>query len=176
MDRNTHAKLLIRGNTELCGCQCPSPVLLCAWLAHALPSVCRRCSVTDFPGMLLLIKCFSLWRIFLCKREDVTEFQPQILSALKSQSWVGLQVMSYKFMGFALHSFSPSLSLHFSLKWLSWCVQHRINLLWSSHFENSSLPALLMTWLPENPSIIKYFKAFLECFCQYDLSCMLSVL
>lgn len=126
--------------------------------------------------VVLLIKGLSLWTVFLFKREDVTEFQLQTLTALKLQVWIGLQVMSYEFMGFAPHSFSPSLSLHFSLKWLSWCVQHRIHLLWSSHFKNSSVPAPLMTWLLENPLIIKYFKVFLECFCQYNLSCMLSVL
>lgn len=120
MDSNTRAKLL-RGNTEPCGSQHSSPVLHRARLAHVLPSIHRRFWLCgrDLPVVVLLIKPFSLQRVLLFKREAGTEFQLQTLTALKLHISIGLQVMSCEFMGFALHSFSPSLSLHFSLKWLS---------------------------------------------------------
>lgn len=80
MDNNTCAKLLTRESTEP---QQSSPVLHCPWLTHALLQYAEGLLWQDLSVVVLLIKRFFLWRVFLFKRDDVTEFQLQILAALK---------------------------------------------------------------------------------------------
>lgn len=86
---------------------CPPPCQAGPFLpsTHRKFWLCGR----DLPAGVLLIKAFSLQRVFLFKREDGTEFQLQTPTVLMLHISIGLQVMSCEYyMGFALHSFSPS--------------------------------------------------------------------